>query len=89
MRTRRPAGGSRELTGQLLAAINPTNIRRIKTGVGGAAPDSLNFHDRAAKVIAEPDALYPAALLPDAPRTAPDNRCCPSRKPCGATAPGG
>lgn len=58
----------RDLAGQLSDAIKPDNLRRITTGTRGSMQDSLNFHECAASVIAELDALYLDALgLPQQP----------------------
>ena len=53
---------ARALGRELIAAIIPDNITRIRTGTGGAVQDSLNFHEWAGETIAEIDKLYLEAL---------------------------
>ena len=53
---------ARALGRELIAAIIPNNITRIRTGTRGAVQDSLNFHECAGETIAEIDKLYLEAL---------------------------
>ena len=52
----------RRLARELIAAINPENIRPLTTGTLGSVQDSLNFHECAPETIAELDRLYLEAL---------------------------
>jgi len=53
---------ARALGRELIAAITPDNITRIRTGTRGAVQDSLNLHDCAEETIAKIDKLYLEAL---------------------------
>ena len=52
----------RQLARELIAAVNPQNIRPLTTGTLSSVQDSLNFHECAPAAIAELDALYLDAL---------------------------
>lgn len=52
----------RRLARDLIAAVNPENIRPLTTGTLSSVQDSLNFHECAPAAIAELDALYLEAL---------------------------
>ena len=52
----------RQLAHELIAAINPQNVRPLTTGTLSSVQDSLNFHECAPAAIAELDALYLDAL---------------------------
>jgi len=52
----------RRLARELIAAVNPQNIRPLTTGTLSSVQDSLNFHECAPAAIAELDALYLDAL---------------------------
>ena len=52
----------RNLARELIAAVNPANIRPLTTGTLGSVQDSLNFHECAPETIAELDRLYLEAL---------------------------
>ena len=52
----------RQLARDLIAAVNPQNIRPLTTGTLSNVQDSLNFHECAPAAIAELDALYLDAL---------------------------
>ncbi len=53
---------ARALGRELIAAINPDNITRRRTGTRSAVQDSLNFHECAEETIAKIDKLYLEAL---------------------------
>ena len=52
----------RRLARELIAAVNPQNIRPHTTGTLSSVQDSLNFHECAPAAISELDALYLDAL---------------------------